>query len=134
MRPNENRPTDDFIIRRVHTDEAMVKKLAILSKRSEEEIRLILRYNVVTVNQLSVLVGMDVFNLGNYLKKSTYKNGIYLNYVRLFSGEGIKGFRAVIRDEKFDKFIDKQTEYITIKQKAYDKRRINPKTKQPVWL
>ena len=99
----------EFRIKRVINDEEFVRKLAILSSSSEETIRNMLQYNIISVKQMSFLSRLTVSTLEGLLK-GRKKNTQFISKLTLvnpFPVGNQDGFRFVLRDEKFDKVLNK---------------------------
>lgn len=90
----------------------VLKKVCSRNKNlTPEQVRLMLRYNVMTVNQVAVMSGLDPSHVANLsVKRSTQRSTTALNRVHPFAEFGIRGENRtgkifIANDEAFENFI-----------------------------
>jgi hypothetical protein len=91
----------------VTKDQVLIDGIVKKTGMPVDKVQAMLRYNMFTFRQFSLLSGLTVSNITNKAKPSII-NGVYdteLDYCFPFQAGEHKGFKFIVRNEKAEKFL-----------------------------
>ena len=95
-----------LVVREMDTDIDTLIGLAALSEESVEEVRTAMAMNVLTIQQVSLVTGKSVSSIESCLRAQWGEDST-LTPVFPFPSGAKKGPKFILRDDKFETFINK---------------------------